>query len=110
MKPPASYINGPALIRIKNTNYSNWFTAPSIPGNWYNYTISLYSVNGTLIQRDYNGNITAIGGLDLDLSAITLHNGRDAQMQEIIDLTFPIGKLPLYKGYSYELLNGEFYS
>lgn len=31
-------------------------------------------------------------------------------MEEMIDLTFPIRKLPLYKGYSDGLLNGEFYS
>jgi len=31
-------------------------------------------------------------------------------MEEIIDLTFPIGKLPLYKGYADGLQNGEFYS
>jgi len=47
--PPAGYANGPALIHINNTNYSNWFTGPPIPGNWYNYTLSLYSANGTLL-------------------------------------------------------------
>ena len=51
MTPPPGYNNGPVLIRIQNTNTSNWFTAPPIPGNWYNYTLSLYSPNGTLLER-----------------------------------------------------------
>lgn len=106
MVPPAGYANGPALIHIKNTNESNWFTAPRIPGNWYNFTLSLYSANGTLLERDYNGNCTAIGGLDLDLDKIVLQNGRDAQTPEIVDLTFTIGRLPIYKGYDSGLLNG----
>ena len=110
MVPPPGYINGPALIHIKNTNESYWFTAPQIPGNWYNYTLSLYSANGTLLERDYNGNCTAIGGLDINLSLIVVQNGRDAQMPEIVDLTFTIGSLPIYKGYNSGLLDGEFYS
>jgi hypothetical protein len=44
--PPASYNNGPVIITIANQNYSNWFTAPSQSGSWYNYTVSAYGANG----------------------------------------------------------------
>ncbi len=38
--------NGPRILKIANSNITNWFTAPSIPGSLYNMTVSLYGLSG----------------------------------------------------------------
>lgn len=78
IQPPPEYTNGPVIIKIVNTNHSNWFRAPPLPGNWYNYTVSLYSPNGSLLERQSSDNITMIGGLDLNRTSMSIENGRDA--------------------------------
>lgn len=47
--PSPTYDNGPVIITIANQNHSNWFTAPSMAGSWYNYTVSAYAADGTLL-------------------------------------------------------------
>lgn len=44
-----AYDNGPRIIRLSSKYDQNLFVAPSIPGSWYNMTISLYAANGTLL-------------------------------------------------------------
>lgn len=97
-------------MRIANSNFSNWFTAPPLPGNWYNYTVSLYGVNGTLLEKQYSDNCTTIGGLDLFIPNMTIENGRDALTAEIVDISFLTSAMPLFRGYSDELPNGTFYT
>jgi hypothetical protein len=41
---------------------------------------------------------------------MTINNGRDALKDEIVDIEFQIGALPLYKGYDSALSQGEFYT
>ena len=36
---PTSYDNTVKIIQLANTNSSDWFTAPSLPGNFYNFTV-----------------------------------------------------------------------
>jgi hypothetical protein len=43
------YDNGPRIVKIASLSNSSWFTAPSMPGSWYNMTVLIYSPNGTLL-------------------------------------------------------------
>jgi len=43
------YDNGPRILQIASKNITNWFTAPNLPGQLYNMTISLYGTDGRLL-------------------------------------------------------------
>jgi hypothetical protein len=49
IKMASAYDNGPRIIKLSSDNITNLFTAPSIPGGWYNMTVSLYAANGSLL-------------------------------------------------------------
>lgn len=73
----STYDNGPRILQIASKNMTDWFTAPSIPGSLYNMTISLYGVNGTLLEKQSTKNSSRIKGYDIKLASIVVNNGHD---------------------------------
>lgn len=51
-----TYDNGPRILKIGSKDMENWFTAPPLPGSWYNMTVLLYSADGTLLEAQTTQN------------------------------------------------------
>lgn len=72
-----TYDNGPRILKIGSVNQTSWFVAPNMPGSWYNFSVLMYSENGTLLEAQTTSNCSEIGGLDLSMPEIVVTNGRD---------------------------------
>lgn len=72
-----AYDNGPRILKIGSEDIASWFTAPPLPGSWYNMTVLMYAANGTLLEAQTTKNCSEIGGLDLSMPGIVITNGRD---------------------------------
>ena len=72
--------NGPRILKLGSHDTADWFTAPSIPGSWYNFSVLLYGTDGQLLEAQTSDNCSNIGGEDLHLPNITISNGRDSQL------------------------------
>lgn len=106
----SAYDNGPRIIKLSSDNITNLFTAPSIPGGWYNMTVSLYAANGSLLQKQTTKNCSVIGGDDFYLPNMTISNGKDNSKEQIVDISFIPGQNGIKQGYSDGLASFQIYS
>ena len=58
---PNNYDNQVKIIQIGTVLQSNWFTAPSLPGDFYNMNVAIYSNTGALIAKQTR-NISPVYG------------------------------------------------
>ena len=48
---PTGYDNNVKIFQIGSVDTANWFTAPSLPGDFYEMNVAIYSPTGTLIAK-----------------------------------------------------------
>jgi len=48
---PTGYDNQVKIFQIGTVSQNNWFTAPSLPGDFYKMNVAVYAPNGTLISK-----------------------------------------------------------
>jgi hypothetical protein len=95
---PTNYDNQVKIIQIGTVSQSNWFTAPSLPGDFYNMNVAIYAANGTLIAKQTR-NISPVYGQSLDIPSITISNIQDANIKlSVYDLRFVTGSLQIPPG------------
>jgi hypothetical protein len=96
---PTNYDNSVKIIQLASVNMSDWFTAPSLPGSFYNMTVEMYSGSGVLLEKQ-TVNISSVMGGNLDITLMTLTQTRDASVPGIFDLTFTIGSTQVPPGFN----------
>lgn len=96
---PANYDNSVKIIQIASVNTSNWFGAPALPGSFYNMTVEMYSVSGTLLEKQ-TVNISSVMGGNLDITQMALTHTKSASVPGIFDLTFVIGSTQVPPGFN----------
>lgn len=110
MEQPYTYDNGPRILKLGSEDISQWFTAPDTPGSWYNVSVLLYGPDGTLLEKQTTSNCSTIGGIDLYMPNMTVSNGRDAETNEIFDVSFVVDSQSIRRGYRDELSIGDKYT
>jgi len=97
---PTSYDNGVRIINLGSVLEQNWFTAPSLPGNFYNMTVELYGANDVLLEKQ-TIDISPVYGETFDIPSITIDNiVNPAKKEAIYDITFVTGSLQIPPGAS----------
>ena len=48
---PTGYDNNVKIFQLGSVDTANWFTAPGLPGDFYNMNVAVYSPSGTLIAK-----------------------------------------------------------
>lgn len=95
---PTGYDNSVKIIQIGTVSQANWFTAPSLPGGFYNMNVAIYAVNGSLIAKQTR-NISPVYGQSLNIPNITIANIQDAYItKSVYDISFVTGDLQIPPG------------
>lgn len=71
------------IIQLGSISQSNWFTAPSLPGNFYNMTVELYGTVGgvpNVLLEKQTLDISPVYGAYFDIPSISLDNIRDGNI------------------------------
>lgn len=99
MKPiQNSYDNNVKILQIGTVSQDNWFTAPSLPGNFYKMNVAVYSSTGTLVSKQTR-HISPVYGASLDIPSISIKNIQDTNIKlSVYDLTFVTGTLQIPPG------------
>ena len=48
---PTGYDNNVKIFQIGSVDTANWFTAPGLPGDFYDMNVAVYSPTGNLIAK-----------------------------------------------------------
>jgi len=95
---PSNYDNQVKIIQIGTVAQSNWFTAPSLPGDFYNMNVAIYSPTGALIAKQTR-NISPVYGQSLDIPSISISNIMDSNITlSTYDIQFKTGDLQIPPG------------
>jgi hypothetical protein len=95
---PTGYDNTVKIIQIGTVSQANWFTAPALPGNFYNMNVAIYSTNGSLIAKQTR-NISPVYGQSLNIPTMTIANIQDAYiLKSVYDISFITGSLQIPPG------------
>ena len=95
---PENYDNDVKIIQLGSILQQNWFTAPQLPGNFYNMTVEIYSSAGVLLEKQ-TIDISPVYGEYFDIPSIDLQNIKDGNIQEsVYDLQFTTGTLQIPPG------------
>lgn len=95
---PNNYDNQVKIIQLGTVSQSNWFTAPSLPGDFYNMNVAIYSTTGTLIAKQTR-NISPVYGQSFNIPSMTIQNIQDADSKfAVYDLSFVTGTLQIPPG------------
>ena len=95
---PTGYDNQVKIFQIGTVSQSNWFTAPSLPGDFYKMNVAVYSPNGTLISK-LTKKISPVYGQNLDIPSIKIANVQDkSSTSTTYDLQFITGDLQIPPG------------
>jgi hypothetical protein len=93
-----TYDNQVKIIQIGTVSQTNWFTAPSLPGDFYNMNVAIYSPTGTLIAKQTR-NISPVYGQSFNIPTMTIQNVQDASSKlAVYDLSFVTGDLQIPPG------------
>ena len=91
---PENYDNDVKIIQLGSILQQNWFTAPQLPGNFYNMTVEIYFNTGVLLEKQTIGISPVYEGEYFDIPSIDLQNIKDSNVQEsVYDLQFTTGTL-----------------
>lgn len=96
---PNSYDNSVKIIQLASVAVSSWFTAPALPGSFYNMTVEMYASSGTLLEKQ-TVNISSVMGSKLDITQMSLTHTLSEKVLGIYDLTFKIGSTQVPPGYN----------
>lgn len=95
---PTNYNQEVKIIQLGSKLQSNWFTAPKLPGDFYNMTVELYSTSNVLLEKQ-TIDISPVYGEYFDIPSIILNNVLETNYQEsVYDLTFVTGSLQIPPG------------
>jgi hypothetical protein len=95
---PSGYDNQVKIFQIGTVDQANWFTAPSLPGDFYKMNVAVYSPNGTLVSK-LTKNISPVYGQNLDIPSISIANVQDkATNFATYDIQFVTGTLQIPPG------------
>lgn len=95
---PNNYDNQVKIFQIGTVLQSNWFTAPNLPGDFYNMNVAIYSNTGTLIAKQTR-NISPVYGRFFDIPSMTIKNVQDAGSKlAVYDISFVTGDLQIPPG------------
>lgn len=95
---PDNYDNNVKIFQIGSVEQSNWFTAPNLPGDFYNMNVAVYADNGTLVTKQTR-NISPVYGRNLDIPSIVVNNVQDYQTTfATYDIRFVTGDLQIPPG------------
>jgi len=95
---PNNYDNQVKIIQLGTVSQSNWFTAPSLPGDFYNMNVAIYSPTGTLIAKQTR-NISPVYGQSFNIPSMAIQNIQDADSKfAVYDLRFVTGTLQIPPG------------
>ena len=95
---PTNYDNQVKIIQIGTVSSTNWFTAPSLPGDFYNMNVAIYSPTGSLIAKQTR-NISPVYGSSFDIPTMTIKNVQDANSKlAVYDISFVTGNLQIPPG------------
>jgi hypothetical protein len=95
---PNNYDNQVKIFQLGTVLQSNWFTAPSLPGDFYNMNVAIYSNTGTLIAKQTR-NISPVYGRFFDIPSMTIKNVQDASSKlAVYDISFVTGDLQIPPG------------
>lgn len=107
--PPSTYRNEIKIIRLADSDPTQVFRAPMLPGGHYNLTISLFDNYG-LLDESNTVYISDLLGPSLDKNFIQITPGLDAETQTLFSLQFKNAQtvnaeqVTIPPGYDYELL------
>jgi hypothetical protein len=95
---PNNYDNQVKIFQLGTISQDNWFTAPSLPGNFYNMNVAVYTVNGTLLAKQTR-NISPVYGQPLNIPDIVMKNIQDPSIKLCAyEITFKTGTLQIPPG------------
>jgi hypothetical protein len=95
---PTNYDNNVKIIQIGTVSQANWFTAPSLPGDFYEMNVAIYSVSGALIAKQTR-KISPVYGQNFDITQMSIQNIQDTGLvKSVYDLTFKTGNLQIPPG------------
>jgi hypothetical protein len=95
---PSNYDNQVKIIQIGTVSQTNWFTAPSLPGDFYNMNVAIYSPTGSLIAKQTR-NISPVYGSSFNIPTMTIQNVQDANSKlAVYDISFVTGDLQIPPG------------
>lgn len=95
---PSNYDQEVKIIQLGSKSSSNWFTAPSLPGDFYNMTVELYSTSNVLLEKQ-TIDISPVYGEYFDIPSIQLTNILEANfIESVYDFTFVTGTLQIPPG------------
>ncbi|KRW99610.1 hypothetical protein PPERSA_03411 [Pseudocohnilembus persalinus] len=102
MVPPASSWDDHAvkIIRITFQQQADLFTAPSLPGDFYNISLSMWS-GPTLVEKTYT-NMTSVLGEYLDVAFIVVDPGLDEETLNMFEFIFQTGDYSVQAGFQVE--------
>lgn len=97
---PNNYDNTVKIFQIGTVSQANWFTSPSLPGNFYNMNVAIYSTTGALISKK-TSTISPVYGASLFIPNMTIANIQDANTKlGLYDIQFVTGSLQIPPGAS----------
>lgn len=95
---PTEYDNNVKIFQIGSVSQTNWFTAPSLPGDFYEMNVAVYADSGTLVSKQTRS-ISPVYGDNFDIPSITIANVQDASTTfAVYDLGFITGNLQIPPG------------
>jgi hypothetical protein len=98
LTPSSAYDNKVKIFQLGSVETANWFTAPSLPGDFYEMNVAIYSPSGTLIAKQTR-TISPVYGENLDIPSIQIANVQDKLTTfATYDLQFITGNLQIPPG------------
>lgn len=95
---PTLYDNGVRIIQLGSLLQQNWFTSPSLPGDFYNMTVQLYGAGSLLLEKQ-TIDISPVYGQKFSIPSITIQNILNPSITEsVYDITFVTGTLQIPPG------------
>jgi hypothetical protein len=95
---PDIYDNNVKIFQVGSVDKANWFTAPSLPGDFYEMNVAVYAANGTLVSKQTRS-ISPVYGDSFDIPSIVVKNVQDQSTTfATYDLRFITGNLQIPPG------------
>ena len=96
---PTGWDDKVKILQIGTVDDTNWFTAPSLPGDFYNLNVAVYDTSDVLFSKETR-KISSVYGEELDIPSIVLKNIQDQSVKQlaVYDLQFVTGSLQIPPG------------
>jgi len=96
---PTGWDNQVKILQLGTVDMSNWFTAPTLPGDFYNLNVAVYSNTGVLYSKQTR-KISSVYGEEFNIPSIQILNTKDQNLKKlaVFDLQFVTGTLQIPPG------------